>query len=180
MSAELILKTHRSQLEAERYRLITQEFVREKFHYDPDTGRITHINDKIQRKHRGQEAGYINDQGYRMIILKNWRYRAHWIAWMYMYGEWPAGRLDHVNRIRDDNRISNLRVANTSQNNANRAVRAGTETGLKGIRRMRDGWQARIDYEGRHFHLGTFNDVECAKAAYGGAATVLFGDYKPI
>jgi hypothetical protein len=47
-------------------------------------------------------------------------YYAHRLAWLWWFGEWPEGGLDHINRIRNDNRIDNLREATRSENQRNR------------------------------------------------------------
>lgn len=47
--------------------------------------------------------------------------RAHQIVWMAAHGAIPAGlMLDHINRNRKDNRLTNLRLATSKQNAANR------------------------------------------------------------
>lgn len=165
--------------EAAKYAWLTHEYLTSRLHYDPSTGDFTHIGGCLQKKFRGKKAGSVNSTGYWFVSLANKRFRGHWLAWFYVYGEWPNGRLDHRNRVKTDNRIANLRIATPSQNLANAGLRVDSTTGARGIRRMRGAWQARITYEGRDYHLGTYATLELAKAAYGGAAAVLFGEYIP-
>jgi HNH endonuclease len=47
--------------------------------------------------------------------------RAHRAAWVIVHGEWPKGEIDHINRVRSDNRLSNLRVVSHAENCQNRS-----------------------------------------------------------
>jgi HNH endonuclease len=55
-------------------------------------------------------AGYVNSDGYRVIELDGREYYAHDLAWLHQTGEWPKGRIEHINGNRDDNRWSNLKM----------------------------------------------------------------------
>ena len=69
----------------------------------------------------GDIAGRVNDRGYRVISVKNKRYRAHRLAWLVYYGCEPSGFIDHINQDKDDNSIKNLRIATKSQKHAQQA-----------------------------------------------------------
>lgn len=80
--------------------------------YDPRTGIFTW--------HRtGQRAGSYKD-GYRRIKVLGKRYRAGRLAWFYCFGEWPAQQIDHIDRVKDNDRLSNLREATPVENCANK------------------------------------------------------------
>lgn len=144
----------------------TQSRVKEILNYDPESGRFTYLkNDKTNRQRAGMTAGYINQRGYRKILIDGKYYFAHRIAWLYVYGRWPLIAIDHINRVKDDNRISNLREATHSLNNRNKG-------GVKGYHAHYGRWQAAISINGRQFALGTFDTPEEARAAYVGAAKV--------
>jgi hypothetical protein len=64
----------------------------------------------------GGVAGCANSYGHIRIVVDGRFYMAHRLAWFYVYGVWPLVILDHINRLRSDNRISNLREANYKQN----------------------------------------------------------------
>ena len=86
--------------------MITQEELKELLDYNPETGLFTwNVYNNIKNK---TTAGTFND-GYIQIKIKQKIYQAHRLAWLYVYGEWPKGQIDHINGIRDDNRIENLR-----------------------------------------------------------------------
>jgi hypothetical protein len=91
----------------------------------------------------------------------------------------PAGEVDHINGVRADNRIANLRLATMSQNRANAKRRSDNRSGLKGVSwcAPRSKWRAQIKTGGRSQHLGLFGSAEAAHAAYSREATRVFGEY---
>ena len=77
---------------------------------------------KVKRPHIniGDKAGYTLTKGYRRIKINGIPYPEHHLVWLYHNGHLPEDQIDHINRIRDDNRIENLRECNNSQNSQNR------------------------------------------------------------
>lgn len=99
---------------------LTAERVRELLHYEPATGIFTRRIRTSNRTKVGAIVGADNGKGYLQISV-DWRlYSAARLAWLYMTGEWPKEEIDHINRVRSDNRFSNLREATRSSNNCNR------------------------------------------------------------
>lgn len=148
--------------------------------YDPLTGAFRariHLSPKVRA---GALLGCIDkSNGYRRIKILGVNYKASRLAWFYVHGEWPIAEIDHINLVRDDDRIDNLRSASRSQNEANKPKRAGNTSPLKGasFHRQTGRWQARIRIDGKNRHLGLFDtDVEC-HAAYCEAATNLYGQF---
>src|SRR5580692_7435516 len=140
--------------------------------YDPETGLFTWI--KARRHRVGKRAGSRNHDGYRRIHVGGCQRAEHRLAWLYMTGEWPAEDIDHKNRIKDDNRWCNLRLATVTQNQGNSRPRAG----LKGTTRVRTGkWTAQIQKHGIKLHLGTFNTQEEAHKAYVRRAKKLYKEF---
>lgn len=74
----------------------------------------------------GDIAGYTNTDGYVRIKINGKFYQAHRLAWLYVTGDWPPAKIDHANRVRNDNRWLNLRAATTGQNNANSVARSSS------------------------------------------------------
>ena len=98
------------------------DFLRHLLHYDPLTGVWTWMNPLPRSKmQRGDVAGRITSHGRRQIRIASGFYYASRLAFLYMTGEWPKDQVDHINRIRDDDRWENLRDATQSQNSYNRA-----------------------------------------------------------
>ena len=157
---------------------ITADRVRELLEYDPATGlfewRVARANVKV-----GQRTGCLNSGGYRYIGIDNRLYKAHRLAWLYVYGRWPANDIDHINGVRDDNRIANLREATRSQNIANARGTRKNKSGFKGayfLKRERK-WLACITVCGKRQHIGLFTTAAGAHAAYVKAAKHHFGEF---
>jgi hypothetical protein len=80
-------------------------------------------------------------------------------------GSWPPDEIDHINREKDDNRFANLRLATRKQNSENRGARADAASGFRGVSWSGGKWCAVIMHFGQQKVLGSFDDVEQAKAA---------------
>ena len=87
------------------------------------------------------------------------QYKAHRLAWFYVHGEWPDGEIDHINWVKNDNRICNLRVVTHSENMQN------TRRQDKGVTFKRGYWRARISLNKHQIFLGHFKNKEDAIAA---------------
>lgn len=84
----------------------------------------------------GKEVGNKHGQGYREMMIHNKRYLIHRVVYEMHYGQIPKGMfVDHINGIRDDNRIENLRLATNSQNLLNAKLSVKNVIGIKGIHR---------------------------------------------
>jgi len=150
--------------------------LRELLSYDPSTGRICWRVSPARRVAVGEEAGTLNVAGYRRIRVGDTRPLSHHVAWALHYGEWPALEIDHINGIRDDNRIANLRLATCGQNRVNSV--SANRHGVKGVFLGRDGrWGARIVYRGEARWLGTFATRDDAAAAFALAHRELHGEF---
>ena len=140
---------------------LTQEYLQHVLHYDPETGIWTWRNPISRSKMRpGDIAGRITSQGRRQIRIASGFYYSSRLAWLYMTGEWPEDQIDHINRIRDDDRWINLRAASQSQNSYNRAW--AEESGeWRGIRCCGKQFAACIGGK----YLGLFKTFDEAKIA---------------
>lgn len=155
---------------------ITAEFVRELFHYDPETGVFTRrVTRQGMHGKAGNIAGTRKPNGYVSISILGANYRAHRLAWLYVHGTWPAGQIDHINRVRSDNRIANLRSVACAENIQNRDRQGNNASGFKGVFRAKGNrrWTAQITANGVQMHLGTYETAEAAHAAYCAAAARL-------
>jgi hypothetical protein len=147
---------------------LTAEFVRSILDYDPETGVLRW---KVKRRHNalpGTEAGKLHQLGYRRIKIDRREYAAHRLAWLIAYGRWPDGQVDHINGIRDDNRLANLREATPSENMQNRnRSDAGSKTGALGVT-VTSGkkYQAQIKIGGKSHYLGIYDTPEKASRVY--------------
>lgn len=159
--------------------LPSMERILELFSYDPETGLFTR---KINRgkTRAGEVAGAISC-GYIGICIDWVVYRAHRLAWFLHTGEDPGEReLDHINGVRTDNRIANLRFADRSKQLCNTAIRSDNTTGVKGVYhdKSRGKYAAEIMKNGKRVRLGRFNTLEEAEAAYKAEAISIHGEYR--
>lgn len=146
---------------------LTVERLREALAYDPETGVFTWKIKAAQRLHVGDVAGGPDSKGYIRIRLDGVLRFAQRLAWLYVYGEWPTGEVDHKNRTPGDNRISNLRDGTRSDNQHNAGVRTDNKSGITGVYERRNGkWGAQIMVHTKNRHLGIFDTAEEAHAAY--------------
>lgn len=157
---------------------LTAERLRELMRYDPATG-LFWWRPPGRRKPLEKPAGAADPpHKYVRIGIDGRHYRAHRLAWLYVYGRWPNPGIDHINGDQSDNRIANLREAAQWQNAANRGVPRNNKSGLKGIYPIRDGrWRAQIGGRGKKRHLGLFDTLQEAHQAYVLAAQEMYGDF---
>lgn len=87
--------------------------------------------------------------------------------------------VDHKDGDGLNNCRANLRVATPSENRFNQRCRSDSSSGVKGVHwdKGRGKWQVKIKANGRAVHLGRFDDMEAAAAAYAAASAKLHGDY---
>lgn len=143
--------------------MLTQEKLKEELNYDPDTGEFTWKRGRQGRSGAGKRAGCLGVQGYRYICIDGKHYRENRLAWLYVYGEPVPPVLDHINRVRDDNRIANLREVSVSQNSENSNAKGCCFDKWTGK------WRARIKVDGKVLCLGRFAEEADARRAYAAA-----------
>ncbi len=148
---------------------LTAERVREVLDYDPETGVFTRRGDTfktVEHKH---------GLGYRTMRIDGSVLLSHRVAWLWVHGRWPVGEIDHINGVRDDNRLTNLRDVSRGYNmqNLKSAQSNNKHSGLLGVYRNRSKWIARIMVDGVYYHLGTFEIPEEAHQCYLGAKRLL-------
>lgn len=152
------------------------EKLREILNYDPDTGVFTWITSNSQRR-AGEAAEWITSQGYSHIMINGKTYKAHRLAWLYMTGRWPPDQIDH---IKHDNWWFNLREASRSPNAQNALPPASNTSGVKGVTWRNGKWEVGIRVRGKRYHVGHFDTLEAASAAYAAAAIRHFGEFARV
>lgn len=147
---------------------LTAQRLREVLHYDPQTGHFTRlVASSGRRSYVGALCGSPDKKGHIYICVLGKRYAAHRLAWLYCIGEWPADQIDHINGVKGDNRISNLRTADAALNTQNeRRARSRSLTGVLGVSPVGSKFRAGIGVDGKQCYLGTFPTIEEAQAAY--------------
>lgn len=143
----------------------SQEELQTVFEYDPDTGIFVNMNNRSPTALKGQLAGCIGNHGYRIIVHKKQHYKAHRLAWIYMFGSIPEGLyIDHKDMDKLNNKISNLRLCTKSENHLNRGKQTNNVSGHKGVTwcNNTNKWKADARLKGEYHYLGIYEDIEDA------------------
>ena len=119
--------------------------------------------------------------GYVEVQVDGLRFLGHRLAWYYVNKEWPECGLDHIDGVRSNNRIANLRLATQSQNLCNKAIQSNNKCGVRGVvwDERRGKWRAYANLAGRHYHGGHHDSLEAAKKAREKLSKVIHGEYSP-
>lgn len=160
---------------------LTQEALKDEVAYNPDTGIFTRTVSRGNVR-AGAVVGTSDGQGYIRIQVCGARHRAHRLAWLYVYGNFPNAEIDHINGDKSDNRIANLRLATTLENCRNRPIRSDNKVGLKGVS-FHSGtgkFRAKISFCGKERSLGLYPTKEEAHAVYVAAASRVFGKFARV
>lgn len=130
--------------------------------YDPETGIFKWKINASRNAKEGSIAGCVNHKGYLQIRINGYTYRAHRLAWFYVYKEWPPEQIDHKDRDKLNNRVNNLRISNSSLNAYNTDPRRGNTSGVKGVYFCSNTrkWKSWIWVKGKMMHLGCFSNRE--------------------
>lgn len=143
---------------------IDQKRLKEVLHYNPKTGIFTW---KINKK-RAKKGDVVNTfcKGYIIVSIDGFRYKTHRLAWFYVYGYFPKEDIDHKDRIKHHNWISNLRIASRSDNMKNTKNRKDNKTGINGVRwnKPKKRWKVAITtiYVGQS---KSFDEAVCMRLA---------------
>lgn len=129
--------------------------LRRVFRYDAESG-LLYRRFRVGEK----QCGCLFDTGHLQVGVDGRMVGVHRIAWAIHYGEYPTVEIDHINGDGADNRICNLRLATSSQNNQNRRLSTRNKSGVKGVFRVKwnkgTKWRVSVcadgDYRIEHFH----------------------------
>lgn len=132
--------------------------------YNPETGILVWRQTLSPRALAGSVAGSKTADGYITLGLDGKVLKAHRVAWALHYGEVPTSIVDHENRIKDDNKIINLRLASTMTNAYNQGLASNNKTGVKGVSfcNTKEMYRACCSVGTKRKTLGYFNTVEAA------------------
>ena len=146
--------------------------------YDPRTGLCIRLGGPKVGKPAGAlcTGGYVQIRVFGVLIL------AHQIGWFLTHGSLPDNDLDHRNRVRNDNRLSNLRPATRSENVGNSTLRKDNTSGFRGVswHKTKESWWANICINKQIKRLGFYEDIRHAAAVYNYEASVHFGEFADL
>lgn len=158
--------------------MVTQARLKELYDYNPETGLFT------QRFNRrgtfaGRIAGSVGQNGYIKIAVDQQHLMAHRLAWLYVHGEFPENVVDHINGVRSDNRIENLRACTHSQNLQNAKAPKRNTSGVKGVSKhpVTGRWKVTVTANGKNYHGGYFANLEDARIAVEAKRKELHGEF---
>jgi hypothetical protein len=147
--------------------MITQSYLKAYLVYRPETGEFFAKSDNGRFK-AGRRLGTLHSIGYEVIRIEKKLYKSHRLAWLYMTGSFPKQSIDHINRVKNDNRWLNLREVSQSQNSENNPMKRSNSSGFVGVgysKKLKK-WRSRIMYGYKEVHLGYFDSPESAHDAY--------------
>lgn len=150
--------------------MITQQRLHDLFVYD-NGNLIRRVS--VKGSNAGTVVGTKKPKGYLVAVVDGKSYRVHHLVWMYHYGHFVP-ELDHINRLRDDNRIENLRPCTHSQNLGNSRPRVHKYKGVT-FCKTTGKWRAQLNG-----HLGRFDTMDEAALAYNEAATRHYGEFAKL
>lgn len=140
--------------------------VKELLSYSPATGDFHWRVDRGGVR-AGSIAGCLDGKGHWHIGIDYKRCLAHRLAWLISFGTYPNGEIDHINGVRSDNRLENLRVVSRSENMQNTTHSRGP-SGLRGVgwHKATRKWRARVVVAGAEAYVGWFDSERDAYSAY--------------
>ena len=161
--------------------LPSPELLRKLLRYEPDTGKLfwrERTADMFSSSGGRQESackrwntcfsgrealGCVNGTGAKSGSIFAVPVLAHRVAWAVFHGRWPDGEIDHINGVRVDNRIVNLRDVDGSVNNRNAKIRKDNSSGYAGVYKQKNRYLAHIRIDGKQTVIGRF---DCPKEAH--------------
>ena len=165
----------------EKLKDLTQEYLKERLIYDPDTGIFTwkeslvcHFKDgkrqtassicQMWNKRFSNKNAGNNKQGYIIIGINGKNYAAHRLAFLYMEGYFPENFVDHIDQNPSNNAWSNLREVSNRCNLQNCKVYNTNKSGVTGVSWSDSNkrWLVNIGINNKQKHLGTYKNFDDA------------------
>ena len=136
---------------------LTKEYLHQIFEYR-NGGLFWKINkQKIQA---GNKAGTVSySRPYVRITLNGKKYQEHRLVFLMFNGFLPK-QLDHINGLKNDNRIENLRICTQSQNQFN--IKPKNLCKNVSVYKKTGKWQVQLKINQKTIHFGYFDDLELA------------------
>jgi hypothetical protein len=143
----------------------------EKLTYDSDTGYLYR---------NGKRTGQIHNHGYEVVSISVNKKRkwilSHRVIWYMIYGS-LVDCIDHIDRDKLNNKLSNLRDGTNGVNQRNIKIRSDNTSGVAGVQWHKAGqrWRSTISKNGKQRVLIDTDDFELACFARSEAEEVYYG-----
>lgn len=136
--------------------MITQDRLKQLVFYNEINGQLIWLGNKA-RAIAGDEVGCKDAKGYIVTSIDGVNYKVHRLIWLYIYGIWPEGVLDHIDGNTSNNILCNLRDVSQMVNGTNRnKLNKNNTSGFAGVYKDKTKWAAELIYMGEKFRLGNY------------------------
>lgn len=179
--------------------LPSAEYLRQLLGYNPQTGVLiwkhrlidmffghvqsaAHQCNNWNAKYAGRVAGSVSKNGYITIRIDGVNKNAHRVIWKLIHGKDADGKIDHIDGVKSNNKLNNLRLATHSQNLMNRPKQINNTSGEKGVTYLKkyNKYKAQIHINKKNTYIGLFDNLEDAANAYHEAAKYHFGEFARV
>ena len=162
---------------------LTQEFLKECLHYNELLGHfiwkvrpLYHFKNKhgqnyFNARFAGEVAGGLDEKGYVRVRISDFRFKVHRLVFLYLFGEVPE-YVDHINGIKDDNRLLNLRGASNKDNCRNIQVKPMTN-----IQERYGKFRVKMSLGSGDIYFGTHESLELAQLVRDETRLKYFGEF---
>jgi len=147
--------------------MIDQETIKKLFHYDAESGMLLWRKGNNRNVKPWQEAKSSNGHGYYNVKIDGKSYLVHRLIWLYVYGNFPKEDIDHKNRIKNDNRLCNLRDVSRTDNCQNISLPNHNKSGHIGVSwfKSHNCWTVYVKVDKKNKWLGNYKNLDDAIAA---------------
>lgn len=146
--------------------MLTQEQLLDVLHCDPVEGKF-YWKIPARRRKVGEVAGAMRPDGYVQIQINYELHLVHRLMFLATTGVYPMFEVDHVNRLRSDNRISNLRITTRKENGENLSISKNNTSGYRGVGwdSSRSKWRVQVKHNQKNIFIGRYDNIEDAVIA---------------
>lgn len=157
--------------------MLTQEKLKEYLSYNPETGVFVWIK-STRPGWAGKIASHVDVRGYNTAKIEDVRYLCHRLVWLYVYGSFPDGQIDHIDNDKLNNKLSNLRVATHHENQRNKTIHKNNKVGVKGVVLHQCGkYRGCVGYNKVRYDCGLHATIELAQNAVKRKRQELHGEF---
>jgi hypothetical protein len=145
---------------------MTAELAQSLWDYNAETGVLRWKVSPRYGVHVGDVTGCPNRDGHLQVRYKGKAYQVHRLIWIITTGNWPIEELDHINGVRDDNRLVNLREATRRQNCRNKTCHRVGQLRFTTYAKSKGKWMAQPPrINGKQKTLGYYDTMQEASEA---------------